>query len=217
MSYLSRQRGYLRDAWLVILLALVFGGGLAGVQSALSDKIAENKKQETYSVIPELVSGADAAKTVELLIEGRNGKAARVYKVAASDGTHKGWVLPADGQGFADRVEVLIGLDATLSTITGLYVLDQKETPGLGDYITGESFRNGFQGKPTDGSLMVVKSDPQADNEVRALTGATISSESVAAIVNGTLANMKGPIQEQGASSSGDSGLAPAAPENRAD
>jgi electron transport complex protein RnfG len=201
MTDVVRQTGYIRDAWLVILLGLVFGGGLAGVQGALSAKIAENKRQETYSVIPELVSGADAAKTVELLLEGQNGREARVYKVAASDGTHRGWVLPADGQGFADRVEVLIGLDAGVSTITGLYVLEQKETPGLGDYITGESFRKRFRGKPTDMPVVVVKGDPKAENEIRALTGATISSESVAAIVNEAVANMKEAILKDAGSS----------------
>ncbi len=201
MTNVVRRSGYIRDAWLVILLGLVFGGGLAGVQGALSARIAENKKQETYRVIPELVSGAEAAKTVELLLEGQDGREARVYKVAASDGTHRGWVLPAYGQGFADRVEVLIGLDAAVSTITGLYVLEQKETPGLGDYITGESFRNRFRGKPTDMPVVVVKGDPKASNEVRALTGATISSESVATIVNEAVANMKGAILKEAGSS----------------
>ena len=197
MSESPKQSGYIGQAWLVILMALIYGGALAAVHTTLSGKIAENKKNETYSVIPALVPGADRAKTVELLIEGRNGRQARVYKILAADGAHKGWVVPAGGQGFADRIEVLIGLDAQLATITGLYVLDQKETPGLGDYITGDDFQNRFKGKPTDKPLLVVKSDPEADNEIRALTGATISSESVSAMVNDALANLKEPIRRQ--------------------
>lgn len=204
MSEAQRQGGYIGQAWLVILLALLYGGGLAGVQTSLSGRIAENKRNETYSVIPTLVSGADEAKTVELLVTGRDGKQARVYKAIAADGAHKGWVLPAGGQGFADRIEVLIGLDAPLTKITGLYVLDQKETPGLGDYITGQEFRNRFRDKPTDEPLVVVKSDPEADNEIRSLTGATISSESVSAIVNDALDNLKEPIRNQAAAAASD-------------
>jgi len=203
------KSGYLRQAWLVILLALVYGGALAGVQSTLSGKIAENKKDETYSVIPSLVSGADEAKTVELVVEGKNGKEARVYKAIGADGSHKGWVVPAGGQGFADRIELLIGLDRSLATLTGLYVLDQKETPALGDRITEATFRDRFRGKPADRPTVMVKSEPEADNEVRALTGATISSESVSAIVNETLANLREPIRQtsQGsAPAAGDSG-----------
>ena len=197
MGEAPKKGGYIRDAWLVIALALVFGGALAGVQTALSGKIAENKQQETYSVIPDLVEGADAGATVELVVKGKDGKDARVYKVMGTDGTHRGWVVPARGQGFADRVEILVGLDASGGTITGLYVLDQKETPGLGDYITSEGFRDRFRGRPADAALVVVKGEPKAENEVKALTGATISSESVAGIVNEALANLREPIRAQ--------------------
>lgn len=197
MSEAPKRGGYIRDAWLVIGLALLFGGALAGVQTALSGKIVENKQQETYSVIPDLVEGADASQTVELVVKGKDGNEARVYKVMGPDGTHRGWVVPMQGQGFADRVEILVGLDAGLGTITGLYVLDQKETPGLGDYITSESFRDRFRGRPADAALVIVKGEPKAENEVKALTGATISSESVAGIVNEALANLREPILTQ--------------------
>ncbi len=203
MGETRKQGGYIAQAWLVILLALLYGGALAGVQTVLSDKIAENKKRETYDVIPLLVKGADKEKTVELVVEGKDGRPARVYQIFAADGNHKGWVLSGYGQGFADRIEVLIGLDAQVSAITGLYVLAQKETPGLGDYITGEDFRGGFEGRSADAPLVAVKSEPQAANEIRALTGATISSESVCSIVNGTLENLRGRLREEGAALAG--------------
>ena len=193
----ERNKGsYIGQAWLVIVLALLYGGGLAGVQTALSGRIEQNKKAETYQVIPDLVAGAEASRTEELTIRGENGKDTRAYKVASSDGDHIGWVLPAGGSGFADRIELLIGLDTEISTITGLYVLDQKETPGLGDNITTDAFQERFRNAPTDRPLVVVKTDPSQNNEIRALSGATISSESVAAIVNGALANCRAPLQE---------------------
>ena len=194
MSAAPPRGGYLKQAWLVIVLALVYGGGLAAVQTTLSGKIAENKKAETYDVIPDLVPGGDKARTEELLVQGADGRDVRVYRVFAADGSHRGWVLPGAGQGFADRIDLLVGLSADGSTITGLYVLAQKETPGLGDYITGEEFRRRFRGRPAGEPLVVVKSDPQAENEIRALSGATISSESVATIVNAALANLMGAI-----------------------
>jgi len=198
MNNPTKQRGYISQAWLVILLALLYGGALAGVQTTLGPKIAENKKNETYNVIPLLVPGADKTKTVELSVAGIDGKRQRVYKVVSADGKHLGWVLPADGQGFADRIELLIGLDASAWTITGLYVLDQKETPGLGNFISGEAFRAQFADKSTDEPITVTKSDPASGiNEITALSGATISSDSVAAIVNNAIENLKGPICEQ--------------------
>jgi len=190
----KNDRGYLGQAWLVVLLAICYGGALAGVQTTLGPKIAENKKNETCEVIQQLVPGADKNQTVEVTVEDAAGQPQRVYQALSSDGSPQGWVLPAGGQGFADRIELLVGLNDSLSTTTGLYVLDQKETPGLGDYISGQDFQDRFRDKPTDLPLVVVKGDPAASNEIRAISGATISSESVAAIVNQAVAELKGPI-----------------------
>lgn len=197
MHSATRQTSYIGQAWLVILLSFLYSVGLAGVQATLSGRIAENKRNETYKVIPLLVPGAEKERTVEVLVQGSDGKQVRVYRAATTNGEHCGWVIPAGGQGFADRIEILIGLDVPLTRITGLYVLDQKETPGLGDYITGEAFRNGFRGKPTDQPLVAVKREPEAENEIRAITGATISSESVAGIVNRALAALRDAIRQQ--------------------
>ncbi len=190
----TSKGNYITQAWLVIFLAVLYGGGLAAVQIALSGKIAENKRNETYSVIPSLIDGAIKENTVETLVTGLNGKDIRIYEACGGSGARLGWIIPTGGQGFADRIEVLIAVNADVSTIAGIYVLDQKETPGLGDYITGQDFRSRFAGKPTGKKLVVVKSDPTADNEIRALTGATISSESVSGIVNDAIANLKEPI-----------------------
>jgi electron transport complex protein RnfG len=89
-------------------------------------------------------------------------------------------------------------LNQQASTITGLFVLDQKETPGLGNFITSdELFLNQFAGLSADEPLLVTKADPSpGSTHIRALTGATISSESVAAIVNGAVANLREPIRQ---------------------
>jgi len=193
----DRNRGsYIGQAWLVILLAALYGVALAGVQSTLSGKIEQNKKAETYEVMPDLVPGAQPGLSEELTVMGKDGQEARLYRAVGAGGRQVGWLLPAGGQGFGDRIEILIGVDTQVSTITGLYVLEQKETPGLGDYITTDAFRQRFRNAPTDRPLVVVKTDPSQENEIRALSGATISSESVAAIVNRALANCGTPLRE---------------------
>jgi electron transport complex protein RnfG len=161
----------------------------------LGDRILENKRNETYDQIPHLVPGAVKAKTVAHEIQGQNGKQTIAYEACDEKGNRLGWVLPGSGQGFADRIELLIGLDPLLATIHGLYVLDQKETPGLGNTITSaEKFRDQFAGKRTEPPLVVVKAAPDPEHEIQALTGATISSESVSQIVNRTIENLRQPI-----------------------
>lgn len=195
MSETPQKTSYIGQAWLVILLALCFGAGLAFIQTTLGARIAENKRNETYSVIPVLVPGAEKEMTEELVVVGANGRDVRVYKAFSAEGEHRGWVIPAQGQGFADRIELLIGQDISLSTITGMYVLAQKETPGLGDYIKGEEFQQRFKDKSTSRPLVVVKVDPKEENQILALTGATISSESVTNIINAAIQNLKSALE----------------------
>ena len=193
----KKKGGYIGQAWLVILLALVYGGALAGVQTALDPVIQENRRKETYDVIPKLVPGADAAKTKKFTITDAQGKERHVYQANGAAGAQLGWVVPAGGQGFADRIDLLIGINDDLSKITGMYVLDQKETPGLGNYIGQDFFEKRFKNKRTDQPLVVVKGDPAPDsNEIKALTGATISSDSVATIVNNAIADVEKPLRQ---------------------
>lgn len=197
MGEAPRRAGYLAQAWLVVVLALLYGGGLAAVETLVGGRIAENRSQETYAAIPDLVPGADPKQTVELLLVGDDGRETKVYQALGLAGEHLGWVVPASGQGFGGAIEVLVGLDAELGTITGLYVLEQRETPGLGDHIRGDAFRSQFRGRPAEVPLSVVKLEAEAEHEIRAITGATISSESVANIVNQALANLRGPLARQ--------------------
>lgn len=195
--------GYLQQAWLVLLLAGAYGGALAGVQITLAPRIAENRRRETYQTIPQLVPGADQARTVELWISDRDGNPVRVYRTHDAEGRHNGWVLPASGPGFADDIGLLIGLDASLEELTGMYVLDQRETPGLGDYIRDADFRQQFRGQAADTPIEAVKSDP-GEQQIVVLSGATISSSSVARIINTAISRLREPLlQAQAEASAG--------------
>ncbi len=177
----KKPAGLLGQAWLILLLAAFFGSSLAGVEIALKPRIERNKKNETFGQIPSLVPGGSGRRSRETRVGG-----IRVIRVYSGKGAFLGWVLPASGQGFADKIELLVGLDPKADKITGLYVLDQKETPGLGSYIQDKDrFLGGFEGQPADKPLRVVKGKPSPRaGEIRAVTGATISSLSVCEIVN---------------------------------
>jgi electron transport complex protein RnfG len=187
---------YIGQAWLVLSVAVVFGSGLAGVQAWLSGRIAENKLNETYDQIPNLVierdtqtgdiiARADKDKTQEWV--SQDGKIA--YKAFSADGEHIGWVIKGAGKGFQDNIELLVGLNPDASRVLGMFVLDQKETPALGDKIREEDFRGRFVGRnaayPVYVGAAPSGATPQArENKIEPISGATISSESVCEIVN---------------------------------
>ena len=174
----SKKKGYLTQAWLVLLLAAVFGSALAGLHVGLDGRIQENKLAATRQQIPKLIEGATTGEPV--LVGELN-----VYRAVDGDGEHAGWVLPAVGQGFADKIELLIGLSADGQEILGLFVLDQKETPGLGNKIEFAVWRDQFSSKWGNGEIEVIKTAPaSASNNIQAVTGATVSSVAVVNIVN---------------------------------
>lgn len=191
---------YVRQAWLVILLGLVFGTALAGVETRLGPQIKANKENETKQQVPALVPGALLEKTRKITFKDRQGRDVAIYKAVAEDGTPRGWVIPAKGHGFADVIEVLVGLDPKAEKITGLFVLAQKETPALGSFITdGPKFLDQFRGMPTSRALEVNKKAQTLPHEIKPLSRATISSRSVCKIVNAAVARHKARLKRMAA------------------
>ena len=203
------QNNYILQAWLCISLALVFGISLAAVQAALGPVISANKLNETKEKVPEILLGREAAAKMEVAKQTfqitprsvtveKNGikKMYSVFETRYDDGRLAGWVTKVSGQGYADRIELLLGLDPSIETITGLFILDQKETPGLGNKIVEPKWRNQFARKSTQHQLKVVKGGASASNEIDAVTGATISSDSVINIINKTIVDLKQPLSK---------------------
>lgn len=194
------------QAWLVLVLAVGFGVALAGVQLTLGPVIEDNKLNETLGKVPELVLGSALAakmagenQRLEILprqVEVRKAERAKYYSVyeARYQGDLKGWVVKTKGQGYADTIELLLGLSPDLRTITGLFVLDQKETPGLGNKIILEPWRRQFVDAPADRELVVVKTGAARPGEIDAVTGATISSRSVTGLINTAIGDLRQPL-----------------------
>jgi electron transport complex protein RnfG len=182
---------YIMQAWLVIFLAFIFAAALTFVQVSLSGKIEENKRNETYSQIPNLVPGAVKNDT-QVVKSGDSN----VYRAMKGD-QQVGWVIPAKGGGFAADIEILIGVDPKVEKITGIYILAQQETPGLGNKISESEWRSQFNDKSTAQALEVTKMAVSKENQIKSVTGATISSDSVTKIVNDTISKLKPDLASQ--------------------
>lgn len=95
-----------------------------------------------------------------------------------------GAAITAQEPGFQEEVLLMIGFEPGSGRIIGFKVLDQKETPGLGDKIERDS---GFvaQFATRVAPLLGVKARSAADvHQVQTITGATISSRAVIRIIN---------------------------------
>ena len=68
--------------------------------------------------------------------------------------------------------------------ITGVKVLNQSETPGLGANCTNAWFSERYIGKTAEQDLTVVKVETSSPAEVQAITAATITSAAITDGVN---------------------------------
>ena len=106
-----------------------------------------------------------------------------VYRVKDAAGATAGWVITRTGPGLWGDITAVVGFAADRQQLTGIDFLKQSETPGLGARISEPWFRKQFKGKR--GPFTTVgEGEPSKENEFDAVTGATITSGAVKAIVN---------------------------------
>ncbi len=86
-----------------------------------------------------------------------------------------GYIVQTFGKGYSSYIDILFSVDKDFK-VKKMNVLHHAETPGLGDEIELDYFKNRFVGKDVD-HLKVVKSE--SDEYVQAITGATISTRAV--------------------------------------
>jgi len=165
----------------LVAFYLVVGGiiTMANIYTQpLIKKYAEHKKQLAAAgasqmlLIKKVIPEADNFE--EIGKWNINGMTAPYFSVKKGDETI-GYAIYSYGKGYQSLIETLIGLDKTLR-ITGITVISQAETPGLGDGVTGEEFQKQFRGR----DISMLKVTASGDKGfVQALTGATISSRAV--------------------------------------
>lgn len=174
------------------LIGVVSGGGLALVSGWADPLIAANKKADTERAI--FLVQPDA-KSYEVVSEVNY----ELYRVLDASGQPEGYALPWEGNGFQGKVRMMIGLRPDLSTITAIEVLEQVETPGLGTKIMEDPFRGQFNGLKAVPEVAWIKGvPPTKENEVQTITGATISSKAVVAIVNDGLRTVRKDLAQGG-------------------
>jgi electron transport complex protein RnfG len=166
-------------------IGIIAGGLLAMVDGWADPLIAANKKAETEAAIFRVQS---EGKSYEALTNA----GFEVYKVKNENAEEVGYALVYEGNGFQGKIRLICGLSADLEKIYAVEILDQVETPGLGTKVTETPFLEQFKQLETSPAVNWVKGvPPSKPNEIQAITGATISSKAVVAIINNGIEQMK--------------------------
>ncbi len=181
-----------RLAGTLTFAAAISGLILASVFQYTEPFIKANKARALEKAISEVIPGT---VHIERLVrdgdvlhaadESTPDNAPVVHAAFDADGALLGFAVAHSGAGFQDTVRLIYGYNPGTQQLTGMRVLDSRETPGLGDRIwKDEAWVSSFRELSVEVPLVVVKDGRDAPNEVDAITGATISSVAVISIIN---------------------------------
>ena len=202
------KEGMLRVVVTITLIGAMAGGLLGLVYAVTKDPIAETaekKKQESFrTVMPEGenykeytekadweklglsdVSGIeDVNAALELL--GYSGVTLESRTDAMTGETCIGriWIITSH-EGYAGDIRMAVGIKD--GKVTGVNMLSIGETSGLGmEARDNPAFTAQYTGKDVE-EFTVVKTAPEKDSQIQAITGATITSKAVTKAVNAVL------------------------------
>ena len=154
----------------------------------------------TKDRIAALQTEAENAAKSEVLPEAESFEDTKEENVVAAyigkkDGETVGYCLKVEPSGFGGAVSMIVGIN-TEGVVTGVKITSMTETPGLGAKASDESWLGQFVGK--NGDISVVKTGNAKDNQINAISGATVTSKAVAKGVNDALAAVDKIMKQEG-------------------
>ncbi len=189
------------------VISLVSGLLLVSSYVITKPTIDAYRKKELEEAVASVVPGAATIKTFVVTEQGlvpleqAKGNGVRVYVGYDADGKMKGVAAEAAGQGYADLIRVLYGYSPECQCITGIRIVEMRETPGFGDKMYKDvGFNENFKALDTtmnaDGNglaneIVAVKhGTKQKPWQIDAISGATVSSKGVARGLNASAAKV---------------------------
>jgi len=188
-------------------VGVVCGLLIAGAFRATAPVIAQNRAEALERAIFEVVPDADSSEAFADTGAGGFVPAAgappadpRVHAAYDADGRLVGVAIEASAMGYQDVITLLYGYSFTEQAIVGMVVLESRETPGLGDKIEADpEFRRNFDHLDValDGAgtallhpiEAVKRGQKTAPYQIDTITGATISSSTVARLIGESAAH----------------------------
>lgn len=159
----------------IILFAItaVAAAILAAVNSVTAPVIAENERKAQEIAMKEVLPDATGFDKIDYTIN----ESSAVTEIYSSNA---GYAVKAAPKGYGGAISMIVGVDNDLK-VTGVEIISQSETAGLGAKCTDSSFKAQFAGKTEN--ISVTKNGAK-ENEIDAITSATITSKAVTKGVN---------------------------------
>ncbi len=178
----------------LMLITLIAGLLLGLVYEITKEPIKEERQRAKEEAYKEVFMEASSFEKIDLKSgkkdvltkQGFNATIDEVMRVMDKNGSFAGYVLTVtDHEGYGGDIQFAMGVKAD-GTVNGISFLSISETAGLGMKATEDDFKKQFANKNT-ASFVYTKSGAVAENEIDALSGATITTNAVTNGVNAGL------------------------------
>lgn len=187
----------IKDAMILTLITLVAGGVLGLVYEITKEPIAKQQEMARQEAYKSVFEDADS---FEVCVEEGDGELAaylaengfeaqtinEVMEAKDASGETLGYAINlTTSEGYGGDITFSMGVRED-GTLNGISILTISETAGLGMNATKDEFKNQFQNKQAE-AFEVTKTGAAADNQINAISGATITSNAVTKGVNSGL------------------------------
>ena len=188
----------IKNSLILFAITLVAGFILGAVYDVTKDPRAKQERLATEKAYKEVFEDADKfeekdfdKKATESFIKDKGvakseAEVESMVEAKDSNGNSLGYVFTIiSKEGYGGDIKFTMGIDND-GTLKGISILSINETAGLGMQANTDSFKNQFKGIKAD-SITYSKTGKQADNEIDAISGATITTSTLTKGVNAGL------------------------------
>ena len=193
---MAASKAFMKDALILFVITLVSGICLGFVYDITKGPIEQATIAANNKTYQQVLSSASAfadmegseAAVAELNASGALASFGGVAVESVLEGTDAsgavvGYVINSlSNDSYGGAVKVSVGLDAD-GVIAGVGIREINDTPGLGLKAKEPKFKDQYIGKNVD-TLVVTKTGASAENEIDAISGATVTSNAVTNAVN---------------------------------
>ena len=189
----------IKDALALTLITLVAGVALGGVYEITKDPIAKQEAQAKAEAYEQVFTDAAAFEAVEMddtltktirdQLDQEGYKAQSIEEVMRAEdqsGETLGYAFTVvTSEGYGGDIQFSMGVQND-GTLNGISILSIGETAGLGMNADTPAFKDQFVGKQVE-KLQYTKNGATQDDEIYAISGATVTTNAMTNGVNAGL------------------------------
>ncbi len=164
----------------LMVISVVIGGLVAVIYETTKEQIAMNNAVNADDLAV-IMPGTESIEDFTSEFEA-NEIITEMYRAKSGDDVI-GHVYKLTVTGYKPGLTILAGINKD-GRLVAAKVTQSSETPGLGALVAEDAFITQFTDKGTDQEFVVVKGSSANENEIVAVSGATISSSAVTSAVN---------------------------------